>query len=272
MLQLSTGQHFGQNRTTLRLKDSILIEAGYTAGIEVPWHYHENAYFYYHIRGKLIEKSKKKEYHCLPGTALFHHWQEPHRNDEFSKDALFFHLELTPGWFKRHDVKADILQGDFQLGDPKYKTIFDKIYAESKVADTSTSLAIDGLSLQAFAEMIRIPIQEKAATPKWVGRVKEILHDTDGQSLTLALLSHETGLHPVYLSKAFPKYFGMPLGDYARKARIERSMTLLKTAALSVTEIAFACGFADQSHYIRSFRQYYGITPLQFRKRSATSE
>jgi hypothetical protein len=46
MQQLQSGQHFGAAKKILRLEGTILTEAGYTPHIEVPWHYHENAYFF----------------------------------------------------------------------------------------------------------------------------------------------------------------------------------------------------------------------------------
>ena len=75
MRQLQSGQHFGAPKKILQLKGTILTEAGYVPDIEVPWHYHENAYFYYHLRGRLDEMNKKQTLTCTPGTLLFHHWQ-----------------------------------------------------------------------------------------------------------------------------------------------------------------------------------------------------
>jgi AraC family transcriptional regulator len=43
-------------------------------------------------------------------------------------------------------------------------------------------------------------------------------------------------------------------------------MTLLGERQRLLTEIAFECGFADQSHFIRSFKNYYEVTPSEYRK------
>jgi AraC family transcriptional regulator len=267
MIQLSSGEHFGENKKKLFLKDAILIEAGYCPEMSVPWHYHENAYFYYHVKGHLAEINKKKDYYCLPGTALFHLWQEPHRNGKFSPDALFFHLEFSKEWFERHHISTTSLQGDFQLSDPVYQSIFRRIYLESKIQDSSTALSIDGLSLHAFASMMRVSVDEKSRKPEWVKKVREILTDSLNENVTLTYLASETAVHPVYLSRGFPKYFGMSFGEYVRRLRIEKSVILLQSGDLSVTEIAFACGFSDQSHFIRSFKSVNGITPFQYRKK-----
>jgi transcriptional regulator GlxA family with amidase domain len=40
---------------------------------------------------------------------------------------------------------------------------------------------------------------------------------------------------------------------------------MLARTSLSLSEIAFATGFSDQSHFARHFRQMLGVTPSQFR-------
>ncbi|HMV46698.1 MAG TPA: AraC family transcriptional regulator [Blastocatellia bacterium] len=35
----------------------------------------------------------------------------------------------------------------------------------------------------------------------------------------------------------------------------------------SMAQIAVACGFYDQAHLIKSFKQYFGITPGEYRKK-----
>ena len=267
MIQLKTGQHFGKNKTTLPLNDAIIVEAGYFPNIEVPWHYHENAYFYYHLKGQLEEVNKVKRYPCLPGTALFHFWQEPHCNRKFSHDALYYHVEFKRNWFDRHFIKPDKLEGDFQLDSPLFQNIFQKIYIESKLNDASSQLAIDGLCLQAFAEMIRLPESKLMASPSWVKRVREILNDSFGDNISLSYLAIETGLHPAHLSREFPRYFHMNFGSYLRKVRLGKSAAMLHTTCLSIADIAYRCGFADESHYIRWFKVENKMTPHQFRKK-----
>jgi hypothetical protein len=148
MRQLKSGQHFGANKKTIRLNGTILTEAGYVPAIQVPWHYHENAYFFYHLRGRLDEVNKKKTVTCAAGTLLFHHWQDPHYDKNFSKDAAFFHIEIEPTWFSNHQLKPAILEGSMQLENPSLKPIFQKLHRELRLNDPITQLSVDGLLLQ----------------------------------------------------------------------------------------------------------------------------
>jgi AraC-like DNA-binding protein len=263
MKQLQSGQHFGAAKKVIKLKGTILTEAGYTPQIEVPWHYHENAYFYYHLRGQLDEVNKKQTLTCMPGTLLFHHWQDPHYDKNFSTDAGFFHIELEKDWFVRHHINPSVLEGSMQLKNPSFKAVFQKIHSETRINDNVSQLAVDGLLLQAFALLIRDAKREKAGVPEWVKVLREMLNDME--NVTLKQLSLETGIHPVHLSKEFPKYFNTGFGEYVRTTKVKKSVPLLLDNELSLSNIAYKCGFADQSHFIRCFKAVHGMTPLQYR-------
>jgi len=267
MKHLTSGQHFGVSRQIVKLNGTILTEAGYTPQIEVPWHYHENAYFFYHLRGRLDEVNKKETIICKPGTLLFHHWQDPHYDKNFTENAAFFHVEIENAWFERHELKASWLEGSMPLEDPALKPIFQKIHREIKWNDSITPVSVDGLLLQAIASISRLRTSKRLGAPSWVKKVREMLNDGDNAKVTLRLLSQETGISPVHLSREFPKYFQTGLGRYLRTKRVEKSLQLLQNPDLSIGEVAYLCGFSDQSHFIRCFREIMGTTPLKYRRR-----
>jgi len=249
----------------MHLKGTILTEAGYTPGMTVPWHYHENAYFFLHLKGHLEEMNKKKSITCTPSTLLFHYWQDPHCNTHISEDARFFHIEIENGWFQKFSVKPALLEGSFALTNPLQKAIFKKIHQEIRLNDEASQLSVDGLLAQAFSLMLRQPGYERSSTPIWVKKVQQVLLHGHAADYSLQLLSNETGLHPVYLSKEFPRYFGVSFGQYIRQMKQEKATQLLLDKKRSITDIAYECGYADQSHFIRAFKQAHGITPLKYR-------
>ena len=53
---------------------------------------------------------------------------------------------------------------------------------------------------------------------------------------------------------------------YITKYRISTALSLLQNTALSVTEIALSTGFNSSSYFSKVFREYMGITPLQYLK------
>lgn len=111
--------------------------------------------------------------------------------------------------------------------------------------------------------------------PKWVKELKEIIQDhIDAQyALDLKKISSDLELNPSYLSREFSKYFeDLNFGDYIRKMRIEKAISLMQDPRYRLTEIAYLTGFSDQSHFTRIFRQHTGENPSTYRKRLQKSK
>ena len=98
-------------------------------------------------------------------------------------------------------------------------------------------------------------------TPLWATELKHMIQDQmdTNMSLSLQQVSDVLEINPAYLSREFSKYFDdLSFGDYIRKLRIEKAITLIESSAYSLTEIAYLTGFSDQSHFTRIFRKQTG--------------
>ncbi len=51
---------------------------------------------------------------------------------------------------------------------------------------------------------------------------------------------------------------------YLERSRIRKAQELLQAGKLSLSDVALAVGFADQSHFIRRFRRHVGVAPSVF--------
>ncbi|MCM1252211.1 MAG: AraC family transcriptional regulator [Clostridium sp.] len=67
-------------------------------------------------------------------------------------------------------------------------------------------------------------------------------------------------------SLLFKKYLRDTPVSYITKFRLRKSLAALLESDLSITEIAYEYGFGGASYYCETFRKYYGISPLQYRK------
>jgi AraC-like DNA-binding protein len=266
MNYIEQGQHFGENKSQLIVNDIILNKATALPCLEIPWHYHENAYFLYNLNGNLKEVTKKETFDIIPGSLLFHHGQEPHYNKNITAEVDFFHVELSPAWFKKYDIQPSIIEGNLQLQNPSLKSIFKKLYLETYINDNATKIAVDSLVLQAFSEIIRHKTDKSSQKPTWVSKIEEIINDENWGNLSLNKLANEVGLHPVYLSRKFPEYFKMNFGDYIREKKLEQASLFLQIKSVNNAAIAYECGFSDESHFLRLFKAKFGMTPLQFKK------
>lgn len=265
MKQLHKGQFFGQTNTTTCLDGLTLTDTVYTHD-KVDWHYHENAYFTFILEGNVIEGNKKEIYNCAPGSLLFHNWEEPHYNIKPPGFTRGFHVEVEKEWFDGIDLAGDEVQGSINIGTPDIKLLMYKIFREAKIEDADTDISIQTLLMEAFSKLYRSNEMRLHKKPKWVTDVDAILHDQLFHKMTLAYLCGLLGIHPVHLSRDFSKYFNCNLGEYIRKLKVEKALSLMAQQKHSLAEIAYECGFSDQSHFIRCFKEVNGLNPSAHQK------
>lgn len=265
MRHLQTGQFHGQTNQTVQLDGLTLTDTEYTQP-KVDWHYHENAYFTFILQGKVIEGNKKEVYSCQAGSLLFHNWQEPHYNIKPEGFTRGFHLELHPDWFHQQDFDLRNLTGSINIANPEPKFLLYKIFRETKLNDSTTNLSVQSILLQLLNKMLYEEKSKLYNKPVWVKEIKELLHEKFTEKISLTELSAELGIHPVHLSRDFPRYFNCTLGEYIRKLKVEKALSLLTQTQKSLSDITFECGFSDQSHFIRCFRAVNAISPLQHRR------
>jgi len=94
---------------------------------------------------------------------------------------------------------------------------------------------------------------------------REIVEAKLSERLDLAMLAHASGVTRFQVIRNFKKVTGLTPGGYIRVRRVERAAQLIADGT-ALSEVAVACGFADQSHLTRTFRALRGMTPSIFRE------
>jgi AraC-like DNA-binding protein len=69
------------------------------------------------------------------------------------------------------------------------------------------------------------------------------------------------GITSRYLQKLFLQYTGLTPKLYSKINRFQNSLRLVNKKDASLTSIAYDCGYFDQSHFIREFKSFTGVTP-----------
>lgn len=101
--------------------------------------------------------------------------------------------------------------------------------------------------------------------PRIVRRLREHIDDNIDQRISVEALAKQANLSVCYFVRAFKQSVGVTPHDYLIRRRVERTMELLSGTDMSLSEIALAAGFADQSHCARRFRQHVGMSPRGYR-------
>jgi len=80
-------------------------------------------------------------------------------------------------------------------------------------------------------------------------------------SITVQDMAKRANLSTSRFSKLFRKNFGMPPYQYLLHLRLKHAEELLLTSHLKLYQIADYCGFANEQHFSKAYRQKFGISP-----------
>lgn len=114
----------------------------------------------------------------------------------------------------------------------------------------------------------RVPDAPRGATNQSRGNLQRAiayLHHNFREPLTLTIVASQGGLSRNYFSESFHRATGTRFNAYLRELRLRFARSLLQASDLAITEIAHASGFASLSHFERSFKQTYGVSPSRLR-------
>jgi transcriptional regulator of acetoin/glycerol metabolism len=120
--------------------------------------------------------------------------------------------------------------------------------------------------MASLSTLVQAPQARGGLSPAVMRRVHEYVEAHLNDSIELAELSAIAGLSIFHFAREFKQSAGVTPHHYVMQRRVERAKALLADSDLSLSEIAFATGFSDQSHLTRHFRQMLGMTPGQFRR------
>jgi AraC-like DNA-binding protein len=106
-----------------------------------------------------------------------------------------------------------------------------------------------------------------SGTPQLVNSAALTLAGNLAQPMRIRDLAHYHSLSASHFALLFRRHQGETPRKFLQNARLARSKTLLKTTALTVKEIAAACGYVDAAHFCHAFKAHTQLTPKAFRLR-----
>lgn len=175
---------------------------------------------------------------------------------------------LEPNYRKQHLFSSRLTLSQSVLA--HVVNLAESVYAE---LDSQHS----GYEASCFAGLIRLILNlsrdygqhnsKEAGDLLRIGNVLVALEEDPGKQWSLEDLAKIAHISPPSLIRAFKKATGLPPLEFLIQLRIRQSMELLAGTSMTITDIAFECGFNDSNYFARQFRRVNRMSATEYRER-----
>jgi AraC family transcriptional regulator len=196
-------------------------------------------------------------------------------------DIEVSHFYISPAFMTRIateafdcDVGAVELHDLLGVGDPTLIWISDQMAREVETGSLGGRLYYDALSLQATIHILRkyatlrlkAPCAHGHLRPAHIQLIEQYVEQNIARNITLEELAAICQCTPVQFARKFHAHYSMRPHAFVLQQKVEQACKHLRKDNLALKEIALLCGFADQSHLNRVFRQRLDCTPAEYRR------
>lgn len=263
--KLPAGHFLGQTLQAHDLSGFRLTETTYAPGLRLPRHAHELAKYCFVLAGSFTETVGQRSAERQPLALIFHPSDTTHEEAHTTAGHHFL-IEIDHRWLARAREYSAVLDQPLDLSGSASIGLATRLFDEFKHLDGLSPLAMEGLILELMAETSRHSLGTiDRRPPPWLKQVDELLHARFADNVALSELAAAVGVHTVHLARVFRRFYGCSIGDYLRQLRVEFASRELATTDVPLADIAAAAGFADQSHFSRTFKQHTRLQPTEFR-------
>lgn len=214
-----------------------------------------------------------KEFNLIPGCAFLiapHqiHWYNPAQTEDLELLFITFECENAELLAILKNINVQLDEASIQ-----YLTHLLKSYTSGSTSDAFRNSEIQLLTSLLFNSLLRIASAEFPQNPQdltddipLIDHINQYINQNMTSVISHAELAATLHCSVGHLRKRFRSTYGISLGDYVTTLRLQRAKTLLLQSKLLVKEIAFECGFTNNSSFNRFFFKSLGCTPLDYRR------
>lgn len=261
--RLKRGQFYGTIVRRAVVTGATLSIVRHTQAKQLPVHAHDQPYFCLLVEGEYNETYADRTIAYSPFSIALHPAKFSHSDGIASIGASFFTIELADEWHDRVKQYVDLnnVTVDLAGGDVSWAGL--RLLREFLEADEPNELLVEGLLYEMLAAFAALPAE--ATAPPWLERVKAFLQGSFAENHTMVELASFANVHPVSLARSFRLHERQTVGDFVNRLRIAAACQRLSDPAVRIADVAADCGFVDQSHLTRVFKNVTGMTPGVFR-------
>jgi AraC family transcriptional regulator len=253
----------GRVQSELTTKSFRLTTAKYRTRLQLPAHSHQHASVTAVLGGGFSESFSSQTHICTTQSVLIKPAGATHANvyGDTPTSCLLIAVIDPPEHIGR------LFERPWHLSGGKVYSLALALRDELSTADDLAAIAAEGLVLEMVsvaARQARLPHELRA--PPWLKLLRDHLQKNCLRRIDQETIAEISGMHPVYAARLFRRHYGCAPMEFVRCSRIDWAVSALLDTAISVGEISLKAGFADQSHFTRTFTRRIGRTPGEIRR------
>jgi AraC-like DNA-binding protein len=200
------------------------------------------------------------------GETILIDCHKPHSYSSLGNlDTIWFHFDgsnATAIYSELNDLHNSVIvaKNASEIVNRIYK-IYDIYKTGKKISEAMQSAYIVRILSEFFKNPGADSFDKNSAISKIVSHIEEHYD----QDMPIHDLSRIAGLSEFYFSRLFKKQTGFTLHEFIIKTRVNSAKILLKSTNMSLREIAYQCGFSNESSFSNTFKRVTDMTPGIFR-------
>ncbi len=245
-----------------------------------PLHWHERIEFLYILKGSLKLMINEKWEEFFPGDIAIICPKQLHQGISGENGSEYFCVMFEPAILKNSTPSSDkyinpIITNQILFNnrtrDPEISDTLLRILNTSSQKAIAGSIRLQGLVYTLIGLLYRnLTVMKKPdlANEDKFNSIIDYVNENFVNIVNTKTLSKEFGYDESYFCRKFKAVTGLSVMKYIKILRLEQAQYMLKETAENVHKIASVCGFNDHCYFTRSFHEYYGYTPSEFREKA----
>lgn len=236
-------------------------------------HYHPHFEIYFMKEGKCRYFIDDRAYDVVSGDIIFIHKGLIHRTNyttaSHSRLLINFTDDYLPSFFVEHLSNCGYLFRSREIARNAEK-LFLLIEQEYTHPDEFTKVALKCYTAELLCLMLRHPgtHDEEATTGNdLVDGIVRYIKQNYMTDIRLSTVAKMRSVSPEHLSRTFKSCTGLGFNEYVTLLRLKKAEDMLQNEPnMTISEIAYECGFNDGNYFSYKFKKMFGISPIKARE------
>lgn len=232
-------------------------------------HRHEYYEITYFTSGEGTAFINGKEYRCIRGSFYILSPEDTHahynknsasmRICALKRDISLKNLYLWNGLF---GTVVNLPENDQLRVNNLFQSIDDELFFKKNLYDNVAESYMDVI----LAIVYRNCKKSDEKDTEWDKLIDYLNHNY--QQVTLSEAADYLSVTKEHFCRLFKKKYGITLGDYLKRLKVQRAQELLLNTDQNILDISVSLGYASPGKFFKDFKRFTDLTPAQFRKKN----